>query len=146
MDIFRLEYDRVKEEKKSLEAEINSWRAELNNIARTYQQFVDRNIELKKREDELQLSINGLEAKETELRMNITGLKQQLSELRGNNLDNVKLNPEFKEDITTNDVFIPSPDMTINYHQNENEMVRCPVPTRSIGAWLWNPESKTKPW
>ena len=63
----RLEYDRVKEEKSSLEAELNSWRTELNNIARTYQQFVDRNIELKKREDELQLSINQLEAKEAEL-------------------------------------------------------------------------------
>ncbi len=63
----RLEYDRLKEEKSSLQAEINSWRTELNNIARTYQQFVDRNIELKKREDELQLSINQLEAKEAEL-------------------------------------------------------------------------------
>ena len=63
----RLEYDILKEEKSSLQAEINSWRTELNNIARTYQQFVDRNIELKKREDELQLSINQLEAKEAEL-------------------------------------------------------------------------------
>ena len=63
----RLEYDRLKEEKSSLQAEINSWRTELNNIALTYQQFVDRNIELKKREDELQLSINQLEAKEAEL-------------------------------------------------------------------------------
>ena len=63
----RLEYDRLKEEKSSLDAEINSWRAELNNIARTYQQFVDRNIELNKREDELQLSITELEAKEAEL-------------------------------------------------------------------------------
>ena len=63
----RLECDRLKEEKSSLQAEINSWRAELNNIARTYQQFVDRNIELKKREDELQLSITELEAKEAEL-------------------------------------------------------------------------------
>jgi chromosome segregation ATPase len=63
----RLEYDRLKEEKSSLQAEINSWRTELNNIARTYQQFVDRNIELKKREDELQLSINELEAKKAEL-------------------------------------------------------------------------------
>ncbi len=45
----RLEYDRLKEEKSSLQAEINSWRTELNNIARTYQRFVDRNIELKKK-------------------------------------------------------------------------------------------------
>jgi hypothetical protein len=63
----RLEYDRLKEEKSLLEAELNSWKAELSNIARTYQQFCDRNLELKKREDELQLCINELEAKEAEL-------------------------------------------------------------------------------
>ena len=55
----RLEYDRLKEEKSSLEAELNSWKAELNNTVRTYQDFCDRNLKLKKREDELQqLSIN----------------------------------------------------------------------------------------
>ena len=37
----KLEYDRFKEEKSSLQAELNSWKAELNNVARTYQQFVD---------------------------------------------------------------------------------------------------------
>src|SRR5919106_2078474 len=63
----RLEYDRFKEEKSSLQAELNSSKAELNNIARTYQQFVDRNVALKRREDELQLSINELEAKKDEL-------------------------------------------------------------------------------
>ena len=63
----RLEYDRLKEEKSSLEAELNSWKAELSNTVRTYQQFVDRNIELKKREDELQHSVNKLEGKEAEL-------------------------------------------------------------------------------
>jgi hypothetical protein len=50
-----------------LEAELNSWKAELSNTVRTYQDFCDRNLELKKREDELQLSINELEAKEAEL-------------------------------------------------------------------------------
>ncbi len=63
----RLEYDRLKEEKSSLEAELNSWKAELSNAVRIYQGFCDRNLELKKREDELQLSINELEVKETEL-------------------------------------------------------------------------------
>ena len=63
----RLEFDRLKEEKNSLEAELSSWKAELNNIARLYQQFVDRNIELKKREDELQQTVNKLEIKESEL-------------------------------------------------------------------------------
>ena len=47
----RLEYDRAK-------AELNSCKAELSNIARTYKQFVDRNIELKKRENYHQMSIN----------------------------------------------------------------------------------------
>ena len=35
----RLEYDRLKEEKSSLEAEINSWKAELSNTVRIYQDF-----------------------------------------------------------------------------------------------------------
>ena len=48
-------------------AELNSWKAELSNKARTYQDFCDRNLKLKKREDDFQLSINKLEAKEAEL-------------------------------------------------------------------------------
>ena len=44
----RLEYDRLKEEKSSLEAELNSWKAELSNIARTYQQFVRSKYRIKK--------------------------------------------------------------------------------------------------
>ena len=63
----RLEYDRLKEEKSSLEAELNSWKIEISNAVRIYQQFCDRNLELKKREYELQLSINELEAKVTKL-------------------------------------------------------------------------------
>ena len=41
----RLEYDRVKNE-------LNAWKAELGNTVRIYQQFVDRNLELKRREVE----------------------------------------------------------------------------------------------
>ena len=121
----RLEYDRVKEEINSSKAELSSWKAAVSNEVRIYQDFCDRNLALKKREDELQHGVNELETKETELRMNITGLKQQLSELRENNLENAKLNPEFKQEdiISINDVFIPSPDMAINYQQNENEML-----------------------
>ena len=63
----RLEFDRLKEEKNSLEAQMNSWKAELTNTVQIYQQFCDRILGLKKREDELQLSINELEAKEAEL-------------------------------------------------------------------------------
>jgi hypothetical protein len=42
---------RVRLEQDRLNAELNSLKAEMSNIGRTYQQFVDRNIELKKRED-----------------------------------------------------------------------------------------------
>lgn len=116
----RLEYDRLKEEKKSLEAELSSWKAELNNIARTYQQFVDRNIELKKREDELQHSVNELEAKESELQKTISRLEQHLSVLKSN-VNTTNLNPEVKQAdiISTNDDLIPS----LNYHPNENEIL-----------------------
>ena len=63
----RLECDRFKEEKNSLEAELNSCKTELSNTVRTYQDFCDRNLKLKKREDELQLSITELEVKAAEL-------------------------------------------------------------------------------
>ncbi|HYZ59048.1 MAG TPA: hypothetical protein VE544_05260, partial [Nitrososphaeraceae archaeon] len=113
----RLEYNRCREEKSSLQAELSSWKAELNNIARTYQQFVDRNVALKRREDELRLSISELERKETRL-------NESLSEFQDNNADNDCLAPEVKQEniISTNDVFIPLPNMVINSHQNENEM------------------------
>jgi len=42
---------------------LNSWKAELRNSVLTYQQFVDRNLQLKKREDELHASISELEIK-----------------------------------------------------------------------------------
>ena len=80
-----LEYDRLKEEKSSLEAELNSWRTELNNIARTYQQFLDRNIELKKREDELQHSVNKLEGKKAELQK--TSSNEYISQFQESNMD-----------------------------------------------------------
>ena len=63
----RLEYDRVNDEINSTKAELNSLKAEINNSARIYQDFCDRNLILKNREDELQTSVNELEAKQTEL-------------------------------------------------------------------------------
>jgi hypothetical protein len=51
-------------------------KAELSNIVRTYQDFCDRNLKLKKREDDLQLSINKLEAKEAELQETTTDSNQ----------------------------------------------------------------------
>ena len=117
----RLEYDRVKEEKRLQQAELNSWKAELNNIARAYQQFVDRNITLKKREDALQRNIDEMENKKSELQK-ITAELQQHLELHENNIYRDNLNPEVKQGniISTKGVFIP-PSMVIDYHLNENE-------------------------
>src|ERR671919_945393 len=52
----RLEYDRVNEEINSTKAELNSWKAATSNEVRVYQDFCNRNLVLKRREDELQLS------------------------------------------------------------------------------------------
>ena len=57
----RLEYDRVMAELDSCKAELNSWKAELNNTVRMYQQFIDRNIELNRREDDLLQTIKKLD-------------------------------------------------------------------------------------
>jgi predicted transcriptional regulator len=81
----RLEYNRLNEEANSTKAELNSWKAELNNTVRMYQQFCDRNLALKNREDELQLNINELAAKEIELQKTTTELQQHLAELQENN-------------------------------------------------------------
>src|SRR5918996_2899248 len=62
-----LEYDRVNEEINSTKAELNSWKTEISNSVRSYQQFCDRNIALRNREDELLNTISVLEAKQTEL-------------------------------------------------------------------------------
>ena len=119
----RLEYDRVKEEKNSLEAELNSWKAALNSIARTYQQFVDRNIKLKRREDELQLNIDELETKEAELQKTTNELQQYLAKLQENYTYHDNLNPEVEQEniISSKDVFIPPSNMVIDNHHNESE-------------------------
>lgn len=70
----RLEYDRVKEEIKLSKAELNSWKAATSNEARVYQDFCDRNLELKKREDELQQNIDEMENKKAEIQKATTDL------------------------------------------------------------------------
>jgi hypothetical protein len=118
----RLEYDRLNEEINLSKAELNSWKAATINEVRLYQDFCDRNLALKKREDELQLSISKLDTKKAELQN--TGLGESLSEFQGNKTcnTNVNLEVEQKEVIPMNDVFI-SPPNRISSHPNENEML-----------------------
>jgi len=78
----------------------------LSNVVRTYQQFVDSNIALKKREDELQQTIDELEAKKAELQK--PRFNEPLSEFHENN-DNKDVNLEVQQEdiISLNDVLIP---------------------------------------
>jgi hypothetical protein len=124
----RLEYDRVKEEINLSKAELNSWKAATSNEVRIYQQFVDRNLELKKREDELQRNIDEMENKKAELQKTTTELQQHLAELQESNIYHDNLNPEVKQEtISTNDVFISTPNMVIDCHLNENEAPYYPL-------------------
>ncbi|MGB7664224.1 MAG: hypothetical protein WBL67_15925 [Nitrososphaeraceae archaeon] len=102
----RLEYDRVKNE-------LNAWKAELGNTVRIYQQFVDRNLELKRREVEHQRNIDKMENKKAELQKTTTELRQHLADFQENNTYRDSLNPVVKREniISTNDVFIASPNM-----------------------------------
>ena len=71
--------------------ELNSWKVEISNAVRIYQQFCDRNIVLKKREDELQHSVNKLEAKEAELNesssqtLQVPHIEDGISSVEGSN-------------------------------------------------------------
>jgi predicted transcriptional regulator len=114
----KLEYDRLK-------AELNSWKAEISNTVRTYQQFVDRNIELKNREDELLKTIGELEAKKTELQKSLSQ-----SELQDNDTDNTNmiLKTRLEEIISTSDVSIQRSNVSNNNHQNENNEVHIYYP------------------
>jgi hypothetical protein len=115
----RLEYDRVKEELNSRKAELISLKAETRNEVRTYQQFCDRNLELKKREDELQHGINELEAKKTELQETTTDSNQHVAEFQETNAD---LEMEQEIVMLMNDLSTPPQNIANSYHQNERNI------------------------
>lgn len=81
----QLEYDRFK-------AELNSLNADISNSVRIYQDFCDRNIVLKNRENELQRSISELEAKNIESQE--ARLNESPPELQDGNTDNDNLYDE----------------------------------------------------
>jgi hypothetical protein len=125
----RLEYDRVIGEINSRKAELSSWKAATSNEVRLYQDFCDRNLTLKNREDELKRIIDEMENKKDELQKTTTELHQQhLAELQENNTYRDYPNPEVKQEniISTNDIFISPSNMVIDYHSNENEILHYP--------------------
>jgi len=119
----RLEYDRLSWQKNTLRAELDGWKFEIDNAAKIYQGFCDRNLRLCKREGELKRNIDELEDKKAELEKNTTELQQHSAEIQENNLynDNFNLEIEQKDVIFANDIFIPMPNMSADYHQNEDE-------------------------
>ncbi len=110
----RLEYDRINKEINLSKAELNSWKAATSNEVRVYQQFCDRNLALKNREDELQLSISELECKETRL-------NESLSEFQ----ENDDFNLEVKEEEIIS-MLTQQPNMAIGYHPTENNTLHYP--------------------
>ncbi|MGC1135171.1 MAG: helix-turn-helix domain-containing protein [Nitrososphaeraceae archaeon] len=93
----RIEYDRIM-------AQLNSRNAELSNVVRIYQQFVDSNIALKRREVKLQQTIDELESNKTELQKR--SLIEPLTEFRENNNNDVV--------VTMNDISIQQPTKYFN--------------------------------
>jgi transposase-like protein len=112
----RLEYDRV-------QVELNSLKAELSNTVRIYQQFCDKNLDMNKRINELQLIVDELEAKRTELQKTTTESNQHLAEFHETNADQV-----MEEEIARlmNDLSTPLPNIPNSYHQNEDETPHYP--------------------
>jgi ribosomal protein S4 len=84
----------------------------------------DRNLALKNREDELQLNVNELEAKKTELQKTTAELQQHLAELQ-------EIPIKQEDIISTNDVFIPSPNRVFNYYRSENKTLHYPPQVES---------------
>ena len=89
----RLEYDRVKEEMNSTKAELRSWQVAISNEVRVYQDFCNRNLALRNREDGLKKTLDELEAKEERLRKTITELQQHVSKLHENISENTSPSP-----------------------------------------------------
>ena len=85
-----------------------------------YQQFCDRNLALKKREDELQQNVDELEAKKTDLQK--TRHYESPSESQDNIADSTYLNLKAKleEIIANSNVSLSHPNTATNYDQNEN--------------------------
>jgi hypothetical protein len=104
--------------------ELNSWKAAVSNEVRVYQQFCDRNLALRNREDELLKTINELEAKKTELQKSLSQSKFQESNAMSTNLN---LKAKFEEIIYASNESIQRSNITNNHHQNEdNEMLHSP--------------------
>jgi len=119
----RLEYDKLNWEKNSLRNELNAWKFEIDNAARIYQGFCDRNFALKNRVDQLHLSISDLENKKAELEKTTTQ-RQHSAEIQENNAYNSNLNLEIEQEdvIFTNDIFIPPSNIASDYYPTEHEM------------------------
>jgi hypothetical protein len=109
----KLEYDRIRYELNYWKAETNSWKAAVSNEVQVYQDFCDRNLILKNREDELQRNIEELEAKKTKL-------NKYLSEFEESDMD--KENVNLEEEVTSMiNILTQHPNMTVDYPTLQGE-------------------------
>jgi hypothetical protein len=111
----RLEYDRLQQEINSTKEELNSWKAAVSNEVRLYQDFCDRNLKLKNRDDELQRNIEELEAKKTKLNKSLSEFEQS---------DMNKENFNMEEEVTSMiNILTQHPNMTVNCLQGESRTI-----------------------
>ena len=112
--------------KKFSKAELNSWKAEISNDSSNLSTILRSKFRIKKEKDELQQNINELEAKKAELQRP-NELNEPLQNFRKSMAQTDNLNFEVQQEIISmNDVTIPSPNMSINHNQNENEIPHYP--------------------
>ncbi len=80
-------------------------------------------MELKKRENELRLIVDELEAKRTELQMTTTESNHHLAEFQETNADNDNPNLEMEQEIAMlmNKLSTPPPNIANSSHKDENE-------------------------
>ena len=106
--------------------ELNSLKAEINNSVRTYQDFCNRNLEMNKRINELQLIVDELEARRTKLKKTTTESNHHIAEFQESNAENDNLNLEMEQEVVRliSDLSRPPSNIAINYHSDENDTLR----------------------
>ena len=99
--------------------ELNSFKAEINNSVRTYQDFCNRNLEMNNRINELQLIVDELETKRTELEKTATESNQDVGEFHETGSDQ-----EMEQEISMlmNELSTPPPNIANSYHENKTEI------------------------
>ena len=64
-----------------------------------------------------------------------SNIEENLTQLQGNSADQDNLDLEIKQQLFTNDVFIPPSNMIVDYHPNDNETIHYPPQVEPSSSW-----------